>query len=224
MKLFILAVSNTSRPVRVLIGEYKLPVEEIELDFYKGEHASEPYLTVNPNGLVPALVDGNFVLTESSAIMKYIADKFDLAVYPKELKARAKVNELMDWFNTGFYRDYAYNVVYPQIYPHHKRPDDQTQKGTIAWGRAQTRKWLKVLNEHWLGKGNRYLCGDALTIADIFGAALLTSGHVIRNEFGDYRNVDRWLKDVGRLPSWKGANAAVDGFREYVKDQEFATV
>jgi glutathione S-transferase len=223
-KLYILDVSNTSRPVRVMIAENKLPVEEVSLDFYKGEHANPPYTNINPNGLVPTLVDDDFILTESSAIMKYLADKHNLPSYPKGLKERAKVNELMDWFNTGFYRDYAYNVVYPQIYPHHKRPDDAVQKGTIEWGKAQTKKWLKVLNDHWLGKGNKFLCGNQMTIADIFGAALLTSGHVIRNEFKDYPNIDRWLKEVGKLPSWKTANEAVDGFRDYVKDQQFVNV
>jgi glutathione S-transferase len=224
MKLYILAVSNTSRPVRVMIGEHNLPVEEVALDFYAGEHAKEPYLSLNPNALVPTLVDDGFVLTESSAIMKYLADKYDLPVYPKGLKERAKVNELMDWFNTGFYRDYGYNVVYPQIYPHHKRPDDEVQKGTIAWGKNQTQKWLKVLNDHWLGKGRKYLCGDKLTIADIFGAALLTSGHVIRNEFKDYPNVDRWLREVMKLPTWKKADEAIEGFRHAVKDQPFVNV
>jgi glutathione S-transferase len=224
MKLYILAVSNTSRPVRVLIGENKLPVEEVALDFYKGEHTTEPYISLNPNGLVPTLDDDGFILTESSAIMKYLADKFDLPAYPKGLKERARVNEMMDWFNTGFYRDYAYNVVYPQIYPHHKRQSDDVQKGTIEWGKGQTQKWLKVLNDHWLGGGRRYLTGDTLTIADIFGAALLTSGHVIRDEFKAYPNIHRWLADVTSLPSWKKANEAVDGFRDAVKDQPFVNV
>jgi glutathione S-transferase len=85
MRLYILAVSNTSRPVRVLIGENKLPVEEVALDFYKGEHTTEPYISLNPNGLVPTLDDDGFILTESSAIMKYLADKFDLPAYPKGL-------------------------------------------------------------------------------------------------------------------------------------------
>ncbi len=225
MKLYILDVSNTSRPVRALIAEHKLPVEIISLDFYKGEHAQPPYTDINPNGLVPTLVDDDgFVLTESSAIMKYLADKFDLALYPKGLRERAKVNEMMDWFNTGFYRDYAYNVVYPQIYAHHKRPDDSTQKGTIEWGKANTKKWLTVLNDHWLGQGNKFLTGDKLTIADIFGYALLTCGMVTRDEFKDYPNVDRWVKTVEGLPSWKDVNAALAGFRDYVKDQQFVNV
>ena len=129
MKLYMNPVSNTSRPVRLLIAENKLPVEELIIDFMTAEHLKEPYISLNPNGLVPTLVDDDFVLTESSAIMKYLADKFNLALYPKDLKKRAKVNEMMDWFNTGFYRDYAYNVVYPQIYPHHKRPDGRRPEG-----------------------------------------------------------------------------------------------
>ena len=223
-KLYILDVSNTSRPIRALIAEFKLPIEEVALDFYKGEHAKEPYTQLNPNALVPTLDDDGFILTESSAIMKYLADKFNLPVYPKGLKERAKVNELMDWFNTGFYRDYAYNVVYPQIYAHHKRPDDETQKGTIEWGKAQTQKWLKVLNDHWLGKKNKYLLGDQLTIADIFGYSLLSAGMVTRDEFKAYPNVDRWVKEVEKLPSWAKVNAALAGFRDYVKDQTFVNV
>ncbi len=223
-KLYILEVSNTSRPIRVLIAEYKLPIEEVALDFYKGEHASEPYISLNPNALVPTLDDDGFVLTESSAIMKYLADKYDLPLYPKGLKERAKVNELMDWFNTGFYRDYGYNVVYPQIYPHHKRPDETTHSGTIEWGKANTQKWLKVLNDHWLGKGNKFLTGDQMTIADLFGYALLTCGMVTRDEFKGFPNIQRWIKEVEKLPSWQKVNAALAGFRDYVKDQPFVNV
>ena len=223
-KLYILEVSNTSRPIRALIAEYKLPIEEVALDFYKGEHAKEPYTLLNPNALVPTLDDDGFVLTESSAIMKYLADKYDLPLYPKGLKERAKVNELMDWFNTGFYRDYGYNVVYPQIYAHHKRPDDATHQGTIEWGKANTRKWLKVLNDHWLGKGKKFLTGDQMTIADVFGYSLLTCGMVTRDQFKDFPSIERWIKDVEKLPSWAKINAALAGFRDYVKDQPFVNV
>jgi glutathione S-transferase len=224
MKLYYFPVSNTARPVRLFIYENNLPVEDALLDFFKGEHLAPDYLRLNPNGLVPTLVDDDFVLTESSTILKYLADKFNAPGYPKDLKQRARVNEMMDWFNTGFYRDYGYNVVYPQIYPHHKRPSDEIQQGTIEWGKGLTQKWLKTLNDVWLGKGHKYLTGDELTIADYFGAGLLTSGHVIRNEFKAYPNIEAWLKRIEALPNWKKINEAVDGFRDYVKDQQFVTV
>ena len=222
--LYMHPVSNTSRPVRLLVAENKLPVNEVIVDLMTGEHLKEPYTKLNPNGLVPTLVDGDFVLTESSSIMKYLADKFDSPLYPKDLQQRARVNEMMDWFNTGFYRDYGYGVVYPQIYPHHKRPTDEVQKGTIEWGKNLTKKWLKVLNDIWLGKGKKFLTGDQITIADIFGAALLTSGHVTRDSFKDYPNIDRWLKNVGTLASWDKINEAMEGFRKAVESQTFVNV
>jgi glutathione S-transferase len=224
LTLYMHPVSNTSRPVRLLIAENKLPVNEVIVDLMTGEHLKEPYTKLNPNGLVPTLVDDDFVLTESSSILKYLADKFNLALYPKDLKQRARVNEMMDWFNTGFYRDYGYGVVYPQIYPHHKRPSDDLQKGTIEWGKNLTKKWLKVLNDTWLGKGNKFLAGDQMTIADIFGAGLLTSGHVTRDHFKDYPNIDRWLKNVGSLGNWNKINEAMDGFRKAVESQAFVNV
>ncbi len=224
MKLYMHPVSNTSRPVLMFIKDNNLPVEEEVVDLMTGAHHQEPYISVNPNRQVPTLVDGDLVLGESSTILKFLADKFDLAAYPKDLKKRAKVNEAMDWFNTHFYHDYGYAVVYPQIYPHHKRPSDEVQKGTIAWGKELTKKWLQVLNEHWLGKGNKYLTGDQLTIADYFGAALLTCGDPIRTEFKDYPNIMAWLKRMEATPSWTKVNEAMYGFRDYLKEQQFETV
>ncbi len=224
MKLYMHPVSNTSRPVMMLIAEAKLPVDEEIVDLMTGAHHQEPYASLNPNRLVPTLVDDDFVLTESSSIMKYLADKFDLDLYPKDLKLRARVNEMMDWFNTGFYRDYGYGVVYPQIYPHHKRPSDEIQKGTIEWGKELTKKWLTVLNDHWLGKGNKFLCGDQLTIADLFGAGLLTCGYVTRDEFKAYPNIQRWLGEVAKLPSWPKINEAMEGFRDAVKATPFVNI
>jgi glutathione S-transferase len=208
----------------MFIKDNNLPVEEEVVDLMTGAHHQEPYISVNPNRQVPTLVDGDLTLGESSTILKYLAEKFDLTAYPKDLKKRAKVNEMMDWFNTHFYHDYGYGVVYPQIYPHHKRPSDEVQKGTIAWGKELTKKWLQVLNDHILGTKNKYVTGDQITIADYFGAALLTCGDPIRTEFSAYPNVVAWLKRMEGTASWKKVNEAMYGFRDYLKEQQFETI
>jgi glutathione S-transferase len=217
-------VSNTSRPVLMFIKDNNLPVEEEVVDLMTGAHHQEPYISINPNRQVPTLIDGDLTLGESSTILKYLADKFDLAAYPKDLKKRAKVNEMMDWFNTHFYHDYGYGVVYPQIYPHHKRPSDEVQKGTIAWAKDLTKKWLQVLNDNILGTKNKYVTGDQITIADYFGAALLTCGDPIRTEFKAYPNVVAWLKRMEGTANWKKVNEAMYGFRDYLKEQHFDTI
>ena len=137
MKLYMHPVSTVSRPVNLLIAEKKLPVEQEVVDLMAGAHHQEPFTSMNPNRLVPVLQDEDFRLTESSAILKYIAEKFGLEEYPSGLRERARVNEMMDWLNSNFYRDFGYGLVYPQIFPHHRRPSDEAQLRTVElWKEA----------------------------------------------------------------------------------------
>lgn len=224
MKLYMHPVSMTSRPVRLFIAENNLAVEEQMVDLMTGEHYQEPYSQINPNRMVPMLEDGAFRLTESSAILKYLADKFDLPSYPKDLQQRAKVNEMMDWFNSNFYRDFGYGFVYPQIFPHHKRPSEAIQDGTLAWGKERAKNWLSILNDHWIGPNRQYLCGDQITIADYFGIGLLTLGEIIRCDMSPYPNVQRWVGNMKRLPSWPKVNEVFYGFAGSVKEQPFSAL
>ena len=224
MKLYMHPVSMTSRPVRLFIAESGIDVDEQLVDLMAGEHYEEPFTAINPNRLVPVLEDGDFRLTESSAILKYLADKIDSPAYPKDLRERAKVNEMMDWFNTNFYRDYAYGWIYPQLFPHHRRPSDEVHRATIAWGKERAKGWLQILNDHWLGPNKPYLCGERITIADHFGVCLLTLGEVIRCDFSAYPNIQRWLANMKRLPSWPKVNEALYGYAEAVKDQTFDAI
>jgi glutathione S-transferase len=224
MKLFMHPVSMTSRPVRLFIAENGIDVDEQVVDLMAGEHYQEAFTSINPSRQVPVLEDGDLRLTESSAILKYLADKIDSPAYPKALKQRAKVNEMMDWFNTTFYRDYAYGWIYPQLFAHHRRPTEEVQRATIAWGKEKAKERLQILNDHWLGQGKPYLCGEAITIADYFGACLLTLGEVIRCNFKAYPNIERWLANMKRLPSWPKVNEALYGYAEAVKGQTFDAI
>ena len=223
MKLYMHPVSMTSRPVRLFIAENKIPCEEQLVDLMTGEHMKDAYAAINPNKLVPMLEDGDLRLTESSAILKYLAEKTNSPAYPKDLKQRAKVNELMDWFNTNFYRDFGYGMAYPQIFPNHKRPTDEVQSATVAWGTERARNWLTVLDKHWLGPKNNYVCGNQITIADYFGVCLVTLGEVVRVDFSPYPNVQRWIANMKKLESWNRTNEALYSFANAVKDAPFVT-
>ncbi|HEX7053108.1 MAG TPA: glutathione S-transferase family protein [Burkholderiales bacterium] len=221
MKIYYHPVSTTSRPLMLFAEENRLPVEFQLVDLMKGEHYQPAYAALNPNRLVPLLEDGDFRLTESSAILKYLAERFQSPAYPGELKARARVNEAMDWINTQLCRDLAYGLVYPQIFPGHKRPSEELQKGTLAWARERARGWMKVLDESLIGPKNDYLCGSAITIADYFGSSFVSLAEFIRCDFGAYPNLERWYRRMKGLRSWSKVHEIFYGFAGSMKDVAF---
>ena len=147
MKLYYHPASTTSRIVQLFAMDQGIDLDYQVVDLFTGEHLKPEFAQINPNCLVPVLEDGDFRLTECSAIIKYLADKTGSPAYPKDLKERARVHEMMDWFNSNFYKDFGYGVIYPQLFPHHKRPGDAVQAGTLDWGKQKTQSWLKILDE-----------------------------------------------------------------------------
>lgn len=223
LTLYMHPMSTVSRPVSLFIAEKNLPVEEKVLDLMKGEHKSPEYLAINANGQVPALVEGDFRMAESAAILKYLASRFDCPEYPRDLRERAKVDEAMDWFNTNLYRDFGYGLLYPQIFPHHKRPSDEAQSVHVAWGKQKTQAALSILDVNMLG-ANDYVANNRISIADYFGACLLTAGETIGCTYGDYPNVCRWLGTMKQLKSWNRVNEVFNGFAATMKGRDFERV
>ena len=223
MKLYMHPVSTTSRPVMQFIADNNIACDMQVVDLFTGEHMKEPYTKVNPSKMIPVLEEGDFRLTESSAILKYLADKINSPAYPKDLKQRAHVNEVMDWFNSNLYRDYGYGLIYPQLFPHHKRRSDEAHAAAIEWGKQNTQNWLKILNDDIIGN-KRYLCGNDVTIADYFGFAILQVGEVIRCDFAKYPNIARWLAAMHSRPSSAKIYETIKGFAESVKAQQFVAI
>ena len=221
--LYMNPASTACRPVSLFIAEKKLPVTEQFVDLMKGEQRGAAFTARNPSALVPVLEDGDFRMTESSAILKYLAARFDAPEYPKNLEQRAKVDEAMDWFNTQFYRDFGYGLVYPQLFPHHRRPTDEQQQGTIAWGQEKSKRWLDVLEKGLLGKSD-YVANNRISIADYFGVCLVTAGELIHCSFESYPNVRRWVERMKQLGSWAKVNEVLYGFAASLREQKFQTV
>lgn len=224
MKLYCHPASTTSRIVMMFAAEEGVKLDTQIVDLFTGEHLKPEFAKINPNCLVPVLEDGDFRLTESAAIIRYLADKVGSPAYPKDLKQRARVNEMMDWFNSNCYKDIAYGLAYPQLFPNHKRPGDAVQAGTLAWGKERAQAWLKILDRDLIGPSKRFLCGDRVTLADYMGAEMVALGDVIRCDFSAYPNVQRWLKNMKALKSWPKVHEVIQGFAASVKEQPFVAV
>jgi glutathione S-transferase len=224
MKLYYHPASTTSRPIMLFAAENGAALDMQVVDLFTGEHYKPAFEDINPNHLVPVLEDGPFRLTESSTILKYLADKINSPTYPKELQARARVNERMDWINTQLCRDFAYGFIYPQIFPSHKRRSDEAHGATLQWGTERAQGWLKVLNDHILGAGNNYLCGDTLTIADYYGASFVALGKLTGSDYAAYPNVKRWLGRMKALKHWNAVNEVINGYGATLKGQPMLAV
>ena len=111
----------------------------------------------------------DFVLTESSAILKYLADLTDSPAYPKDLRKRAHVNEVMDFFNTYMMRDYVYGLVYSRVLSHY-RLNGAAHAQYIALHEPRAARRLKALDT-WIGT-KTFICGDSISIADYFGSGI----------------------------------------------------
>jgi len=224
MKLYYHPASTTSRIVDMFAREQGIELERQVVDLFTGEHLKPEYAAINPNCLVPVLEDGDFRLTESAAILRYLAEKIGSPAYPKDLKERARVNERMDWFNANFYKDIGYGLIYPQTFPHHKRPGDAVQAGTLDWGKQKTQAWLKILDQNLLGPKKPFLCGDKVTLADYMGAEMIALGELIGCSYAGFPNIERWLGRMKALKSWAKVHEAADGFAASLKGKPFVAV
>ena len=223
IKLHHTALSTHCRPVVAFLAESGLSYEACPVDLSKGEHKSPAFLALNPAGAVPVLEHDGFVLSESSAILKYLADVAGSPLYPADLKARARVNERMDWFNTGFEAHVAFQLTYPQILPHHARATPELTKATAEWGRDKAAAGFELLDKHLIGPSG-WIAGDSITIADLLGASIATLPRLIGGSFERYPRVAAWLARVESRPSWQGANAAFVGLEKALAGKPFVSI
>lgn len=220
MKFYYHPSSTTCRPIMLLAAAEQIDLDYQLVDLFTGENYQPAFTAINPNQAVPFLIDDDFGLAEGSAILKYLADKVKAASYPTESRARARVNERMDWFNTGLYRDLGYGLIYPQVIDGYRKGDEQAHHAHLAWSRAKAKHWLEILDQYLLGTNNTFVCGNQLTLADFLGACYVTLGDVIRLDYSAYPNVVRWLAAMKALPYWDSVNRAfydqfVGLFRKY---------
>lgn len=220
MKLYCDPISTTSRPVLMFIAEQGLEVEIVKVDLMSGGNQDPEYLALNPNGLVPFLVDGDFRLGECAAILKYLAIKTQSTAYPEGLQAQTKVDEAISWLSTHFHEYFCVMVCYPNMgVPMGMAPE--MMQGLMAYGREKAPRWLEVLDRHML-KDQPYICGDRITIADYLGLSYVLLGRLAAYDFSPYPNIQAWIARLQARPSYVPTYAAFDMMCAFVRSQDQA--
>lgn len=204
MKLYYDPVTVNCRKV---VAGFKLmgtDFAEAKVDYFAGGHKQDDYLAINPNGELPALVDGDMQLWESNAILVYAAEKDgNTDVYPADPKVRADIQrwllwEAGKWFN-ACYVYLVENVVKPLT---GSQPDP-----AVLEAHAPAFHQLAGMLEARLS-GQDWLCGPHVTIADIAVAAPMHLHSHQKLPLEDYPNLRRWMDRVESLPCWRETDPA----------------
>jgi len=209
MHLYCDPASTTGRPLLMLIAELGLAVEVHAISLMAGEHRTPAFLALNPNGQVPVLADGDFRLTESGAILRYLVGDLPTTLVPTDHRGLAQMDEALDWFKTGFSADFCAGVVYAQLLPHFRYPDPAIQAAVLARAKEKAAARFEVLDRHMLA-GRPFLCGQAMTLADLVGAAMVTLGEGVGYDLAPYPNIQAWIGRMKARPSWGMANRAFE--------------
>lgn len=200
MKLYMNVLSPNVRRVRLTAAVLGLSLEEQTLDLARGEHRSPEYLALNPNGAIPTLVDGDLVLTESRAIMQYLASKQpEAGLLPRDPAAHADVTRWQFWDAAHFSPPLGTitfeKIVKPMIGM--GEPDART----IDEALGNFRRFAAVLNKRL--DGTSYVVGTSLTIADLTLASSLMYAKQVDLPLAELTNVAARFARITELDAWK---------------------
>ncbi|OGX32394.1 MAG: hypothetical protein A2787_01690 [Omnitrophica WOR_2 bacterium RIFCSPHIGHO2_01_FULL_48_9] len=187
LKIYGSDVSSPANKVRFAANALGLPYEYIKVNLRAGEQHRLEFLKINPVGKIPAIDDGGFCLFESNAIIRYLADKSNSALYPRGLKERATVDEWID-FGSMHVGMAMQKLTYNRIFaPLRGMPIDEM---ALKDGVNFLDRFLPVVDNQ-LAK-NKFLTGPAMTLADINLLALLDPAEVSGVDLAKYKNLAQW--------------------------------
>ncbi|MCX6781373.1 MAG: glutathione S-transferase family protein [Candidatus Magasanikbacteria bacterium] len=174
-----------------LLEEAGIEYENVNVDMGKGEHKSPEYMALNPNGKVPTLVDGDFVLWESVAIMNYLVEKYAPQFGGATVEERALVNQWSLWSVIHLY--HPFSTLFLQKW--RNTPDSEA---TIA-AHEELPKWLGILNAALEGK--EFLVAGRFTVADLTAASVVARAEFVGVDLTIYPALHAWLTAVMARPA-----------------------
>src|SRR5262249_20745119 len=168
MKLHGFPPSPNTWKVRAVAAQLGIPLELQFVDLTKPRTAD--YLALNPAGRTPTLVDGDFKLSESNAIIQYLASQKPNSLWPNDARARAEITRWQCWQLAHWGAEACQPLIVNRLVKKllNLGPPDEA---AVAKGTEAFHKEAKVLDAH-LAK-QPYLVGTELTLADFAAAAPL---------------------------------------------------
>ncbi|NEO31854.1 MAG: glutathione S-transferase family protein [Symploca sp. SIO3C6] len=164
--------------VQWYLEELGVPYEFVLLNMEAGEHSQSEFLAINPIGKVPAIVDGDFKLWESGAILFYLAHKY--GKMPESVQKQAEINQWILFGNA---------TLGPGIFVENTRAREMP-------------KLMKPLNQ--ILEQQPFLLGDELSVADVaVGSILAYISIMLKLDFSEYPAIVDYIKRLAERPAFQ---------------------
>ena len=192
---------SASRALRAIWG-----AEETGIDYehipvgYGPDSKTVDYLAVNPNGRIPALVDGDLRLFESSAINLYLTKTYAPALYPANPADEARAWQWSVWAISEI-EPLQMPIAIQKLFT----PRDQRDAGVIETATAALQRPLKVLDAALTDRD--WLIGSDFSVADLNVAAVMHVMKLIGFDYSEHANVQRWADACYARPALTRAQA-----------------
>ena len=200
LKFYYSAAPNPTK-IALFLEEAGLPYEAIPVDTRKGDQHKPEYLAINPNAKVPAIVDGDAVVFDSSAILLYLAEKTGKFLPAKTDKARGELLSWMFFVSSGV-GPYSGQSVHFRVYAPEKLPY------AINRYAYEAQRHFGILDAR-LAK-QKYMLGDTYTIVDmnVWGWARLIPNVLGEGGWAKFPNLKRLVDEISARPAAQKASDA----------------
>lgn len=205
MKLYNANFSPNSLRVRAVANELGITLEVIDINLRSGENKTDEYLTMNPNGKVPVLVDGDLTIWESRAINNYLASlKPEHGLFPNDAKARAIVDQWTFW--QAVHLGPAMQKVIFEKYLKAKFGLGGPDRAVVDVEMKNVNKLLAIMDIELEGK--LWIAGN-LSVADFSLASTFLLRKQANLSLDEFPNVGKWIEHLEERPAWQHAVGSI---------------
>jgi glutathione S-transferase len=209
LKIYATPLSANGRKVLAVSRHLGLNAEIHDVNVYRGAGRDPEYLAINPSGKIPTLVEGEFVLAESNAILLYLAEAHGAnELWSGESKQRSRIAQWLFWESAHWQPTLI--ALLSELVGHRLLPE-RIPKPQHApdWRSAPVQPILKTLETGL--SANAFLTGTTATIADFAVAGMTTYFRAADFPFQHFPNIAAWQARIESFESWRGTQSPLWG-------------
>ena len=197
LKVWGRATSVNVQKAMWTVGELGLDHERIDVGGPFGGLDSPEFLALNPHGVIPVIEDGDTVVRESNAIIRYLSAKYGKgSLWAEDPGERALADQWMEYLSTSFYGDFI--ACFLGII---RTPPSKRDNAAVAAAAERAGKRMEIFDRQLEGKS--FICGDSLTMGDIPMGSMLYRYFTLEIEKPSLPNVEAYYQRLQERAAYR---------------------